>query len=109
MQALEVKPVKPLKKKKTEERPRRKLPDEANKMGCWICGSDHRRDVCNADKSGMLCEMCGKEKNHVTAVCLQQFADSTPTGQPGGRPATPGLQSGMVAMEQRRMKKRSYA
>ena len=45
----------------------------------------------------------------MTTVCLQQFADSTPAGQPGGRPATPGLQSGMVAMEQRRTKKPSYA
>ena len=106
MQAVE---VKPLKKKKTKERPRRKLLDEAYKMGCWICGGDHRRNVCDADKSCMLFEMCGKEKNHVTAVCLQQFADSTPAGQPGGRLATPGLQSGMVAMEQRRKKKRSYA
>ena len=32
------------KKKKQEEvpRPRRKLPDEAYKMGCWICGGEHR-------------------------------------------------------------------
>ena len=106
MQALK---VKPLKKKKTEKRPRRKLSDEAHKMGCLICGGDHRRDVCDADKSCMLCEICGKEKNHMTAVCLQQFADSTPAGQPGGRLATPGLQSRLVAMEQRRTKIRSYA
>ena len=57
MQALEVKPVKPLKKKKTEDRPRRKLPDEANKMGGWICGGDHRRDVCDAD-SHVCCARC---------------------------------------------------
>ena len=50
MRALEVKPGKTLKpKKKTEEKPRRKLPDEAYRMGCWICGGEHRRDVCDAD------------------------------------------------------------
>ena len=103
--AQEVKPGKLLKpKKKTEERP-----DDAYKMGCWICGGEHRRDVCNEDKSCMLYNICGKENNHVTAVCLQQLAGSTPAGQPAGRPATPGLQSGMVAMEEKRVKKRSYA
>ena len=106
---------KPL-KKKSEEKPekeklRKKLPDEAYHIGCWICGGQHRCDSYDADRSNMLCEMCGKEKSHVTAVCLQQFADSYPAGQPGGRPATPGPgQSGMVAMEERRTKKnRSYA
>ena len=107
MPALE----KPVKKKKAvdKEKPRRKLPDEAYQMGCWICGGQHRRDTCDADKSNMICGLCGREKNHVTAVCLQQFADSTPAGQPGGKPATPGAQSGMVVMEERRTKKRSYA
>ena len=107
---------KPLKKKKSEdkpekEKPRRKLPDEAYQMGCWICGGQHKRDNCDADRSNMLCEMYGKEKNHVTAVCLQQFADSPPAGQPGGKPSTPGPgQSEMVAMKERRTKKkRSYA
>ena len=57
----------------------------------------------------MLCNICGKENNHVTAVCLQQFAGTTAAGQPPGRPATPGFQSGMVAMEERRVRKRSYA
>ena len=57
---------KPL-KKKLEEKPekeklRRKLPDEACHMGCWICGGQHRCDSCDADRSNMLCEMCGKEK-----------------------------------------------
>ena len=42
---------KPLKKKKSEdkpekEKPRRKLPDEAYQMGCWVCGGQHRRDSC---------------------------------------------------------------
>ena len=78
-------------------------------MGCWICGENHRREDCDADKSAMLCNICGKEINHVTKVCLQQFAGSTAAGLPGGRPATPGLQSEMVAMEERRVKKRSYA
>ena len=84
---------KPVKKKEADkkERPKRKLPDEAHQMGCWICAGQHRRDSCDADKSTMVCELCGKEKNHVTAVCLQYFADSSPAGQPGGRPATPGL------------------
>jgi hypothetical protein len=45
-------------------------------MGCWVCGGQHRHDNCKVDKSGMICEMCGKEQNHVTAVCLKQF-DST--------------------------------
>ena len=58
---------KPLKKKKSEEKPekekpRRKLPDEAYHMGCWICGGQDRRDNCDADRSSMLCEMCVKEK-----------------------------------------------
>ena len=90
MPALEVKPGKTLKsKKKTEERP--------------------RREDCGIENSAMLCNICGKENNHVTAVCLQQFASSTAAGLPGGTPAIPGLQSGMVAMEERRVKKRSYA
>ena len=110
MPALEVKPGKTLKpKKKTEEKPRWKLPDEAYRMGCWICGGEHRRDVCDADKSSMFCNICGKENNHVTAVCLQQFAGSTAAGLPGERPATPGLQSGMVAMKERSVKEQSYA
>ena len=106
----------PLKKKKSEEKqekekPRRKLPDGAYQMGCWLCGGQHRLDSCDADRSNMLCEMCGEEKNHVTAVYLKQFADSSPAGQPGGRPSTPGPgQSRIVAMGERRTKKkRSYA
>ena len=43
MTTLETKPEKPPKqKKKSEEGMRRRLPDEAYKMGCWICGEDHR-------------------------------------------------------------------
>ena len=97
-----------MKKKKAEdkEKPRRKLPDKAYQIGCWVCWGQHRPYSCDADKSNMLCELCGKEKNHVTAVCLQQFADSSPARQPGGRPATPGIQSGMVPVE---TKKPSYA
>ena len=92
MTALETKPGKPPKqKKKPEEGLRRKLPDEAYNMGCWICGGDHRRDLGDADKSSMVCNICGKEQNHITKVCLQQFAGSTVAGQPGGRPPTPGL------------------
>ena len=34
-----------------------------------------------------------------TDVCLQQFADDAPVGQPNDRPATPWLLSGMVAVE----------
>ena len=106
----EVKPGKTVKpKKKNEDKLRRKLPDEAYKMGCWICGGEHRREMCDAEKSAMLCNICGKEASHVTAVCLQQFAGATAAGQPPGRPSTPGFQSGMVAMEERRYKKRSYA
>ena len=98
----------PLKKKKAEEKekPRRKLPDEAYQMGCWVCGGQHRRDSCDTEKSKMLCKLCGKENNLVTAVCLQKFADSSPAGQPVGKPATPGIQSGMVVVE---TKKPSYA
>ena len=110
MTALETKPEKPPKqKRKSEEGLRQRLPNEAYKMGCWICGEDHRRNLCNADKSSMVCNICGKEQNHVTKVCLQQFSGATVAGQPGGRPPTPGLQSGMVAMEERRVKKCSYA
>ena len=61
---------------------------EAYQIGCWICGGQHRRDKCEADKSGMICELCGIKKNHVTAVCLRQWTDSSPAGQPGGRPGT---------------------
>ena len=57
-------------------------------------------------KLNMLRELCGKENNLVTAVCLQKFADSSPAGQPVGKPATPGIQSGMVVVE---TKKPSYA
>jgi len=57
----------------------------------------------------MKCNICAKENNHVTAVCLQQFADTTAAGQPSGRPSTSGLQAGMVAMEERRVRKRTYA
>ena len=76
-------------KKKKVEAPRRRLPDEAYRMGCWICGADHRRENCDADRSTMKCNICSMEKNHVTSVCLQQFADSTASGQPPGRPSTP--------------------
>ena len=58
MTALETKPKPPKQKKKAEEGPRRRLPDEAYKMGCWICGEDHRRDLCEADKSSMVCNIC---------------------------------------------------
>ena len=78
-------------------------------MGCWICGGEHRHHDCDVDKSSMLCNICGMENNHVTAVCLQKFAGSTAAGLPGGRSATPGLQSGMVVMEEKRVKKQSYA
>ena len=51
----EVKPGKTVKpKKKNEDKLRRKLPDEAYKMGCWICGGEHRREMCDAEKSAML-------------------------------------------------------
>ena len=78
---------KPSKKRDAEkkEKPRRKLPDEAYQMGFWVCGGQHRRDSCDADKSNMICELCGKEKNHVTAVCCLQTAlrqDSPAAGQP---------------------------
>ena len=78
---------KPSKKGEAEkkEKPRRKLPDEAYQMGCWVCGGQHRRDSCDANKSNMICELCGKEKNHVTAVCCLQTAlrqDSPAAGQP---------------------------
>ena len=59
-----------------DKRVKRKLPEEAYQMGCWVCGGQHRHDNCKVDKSGMICEMCGKEQNHVIAVCLKQF-DST--------------------------------
>ena len=107
MAALETKPKPPKQKKKTEGGARRGLPDEAYRMGCWICGEEHRRDLCQADRSSMVCNICGRTENHVTKVCLQQFAGATASGQPGGRPPTP--QSGMVVMEERRTKKRSYA
>ena len=61
---------------------------EAYQIGCWIGGGQHRHDKCEADKSGMICELCGIKKNHVTAVCLRQWTDSSPAGQPGGRPGT---------------------
>ena len=77
---------KPLKKKKSEEKPekekpRRKLSDDAYHMGCWICSGQHRRDTCDSNRSNMLCDMFGKEKNHISAICLQQFAvnNVTPT------------------------------
>ena len=54
----------------------------------------------------MKCNICAMEKNHVTSVCLQQCADTTVAGQPGGRSPTPGLQAGMVAMEERVVRNR---
>ena len=77
-------------------------------MGCWCCGGDHRRELCEADKSKMKCNICAMENSHVSSVCLQQFAGAA-VGQPSGRPPTPGLQAGMVALEGRRMRKRTYA
>ena len=84
--------MKQVKKKKVEvvPQPQRQLPEEAYKMGCWICGGDHRRENCDADKSTMKCNICSMENNHVTSVCLQQFADTTASGQPPGRHSTPG-------------------
>ena len=72
-------------------KPRNKLPDEAYKGGCWCCGAEHSRSECKADKSNMVCQLCGLEKSHVTAVCLKQWDDQeAPAGQPRGRPATRG-------------------
>ena len=50
-----VKPGKTVKpKKKNEEKLSRKLPDEAYKMDGWICGEEHRHEMCGAEKSTMM-------------------------------------------------------
>lgn len=55
----------------------------------------------------MKCQTCGMERSHLTKVCLRQWDDyEAPAGEPRGRPATPGPEQGMVAVEGGR---RSYA
>ena len=82
---------KPVKKKEAgkEKRPGRMLPDEAYQLGCWVCGGQHRRDKFKDDKSVMVCEMCGMEESRVTQVCLRQWTNNSPAGNPVGRPPTP--------------------
>ena len=48
-------------------KPRKKLADEAYKVGCWCCGEQHGRSDCKTDKSVMLFELCSFKRSHVTA------------------------------------------
>ena len=57
---------KPVKKKKKEaekkEKAMTKMPNEAYKMGCWICAGQHRRDRCDTKKFEGSCSRHMEEK-----------------------------------------------
>ena len=44
-------------KQRSQKKTRKKLPDEAYKVGCWCFGAQHSRSNCKADRSGMVCDI----------------------------------------------------